>query len=214
VTTFVTCDINSNDIMTGAKCHGVTVVYSVQSTSDSTSPAGPCNAAAAAAGSLDAAGYLCNQFQINVKATTSLWQGTSPILSILANTSRCASCHVKPAVFPNCATITAPCKWWVVDTAQPVATQANSIGTMATLTNADNPAGTTADQPYCVLNGTPCLTPGKPNLSQLYLNVCSAAAVNSHGPQQANGSSTLLQALTVSECATLSQWITEGANVN
>jgi hypothetical protein len=220
VTTFVTCDINSKDIITGAACNGVTVLYSVQSTSDTTPPTSPCNAAAASSGSLDAAGYLCNQFQVNVNATTSLWQGSAPILSILSNTSRCVSCH-SPPLPSNCPTgsgALANCKWWVVDSPAPVVSQANASGTLATLTNANNPAGTTAGQPYCVLNGTPCITPGYPNLSQLYINVCHTTPTTSinqgHGPQQADNSSDLSQALTASECATLSQWITEGANAN
>jgi hypothetical protein len=219
-TTFVTCDINGKDIITGAPCNGVTVLYSVQSTSDLTPPASPCNAAAASSGSLNAAGYLCNQFQINVNATTSLWQGSSPILSILSNTSRCVSCHTPPLP-SNCPTgssALANCKWWVVDTPAPVVSQTNAFGTLATLTNANNPNGTTAGQPYCVLGSTPCITPGDPSSSQLYINVCHTSPTTSinqgHGPQQLNTSTNLSQALTVSECATLSQWITEGANAN
>jgi hypothetical protein len=218
-TTFVTCDINGKDIITGASCNGVTVLYSVQSTSDVTPPAGPCNAAAAASGSLDAAGYLCNQLQINVNATTSLWQGSSPILAIFSNTSRCVSCHSPPlpSTCPTGSSALANCKWWVVDTPAPVVSQANAFGTLATLTNANNPSGTTAGQPYCVLGSTPCITPGDPSSSQLYINVChtTPGTINQgHGPLQSNTSTNLSQALTASECATLSQWITEGANAN
>jgi hypothetical protein len=211
---FVTCDVNGNEInwtSLPAPCLGVTIAYTLQS--DSVSGTQSCAS--------PSAGFLCNTFTVLVNATTSFSQsraatsqvpGVVSIYSILSDTTRCASCHVEPspATAPASCTTTpaqATCKWWVVADVSNTP-RVNAAGTLAILNSTNTTTGTN-----CASGSTNCISPGNPVSSQLYLNVCSSTPVNGHGPVQPSTPVTDQQ-LTQSECNTLSQWIAEGANLN
>jgi hypothetical protein len=221
---FVTCDVNGHDIISGTQpCAGVTTQYALQSASTPGTPNCSTNPFPA--------GFICNTFTVDVNATASFSQTSNqapptgltgtPIFAILKNAVRCASCHAPstyPATLPTgpaCSTDSAQalCKWWAFTDTRAAFVPANASNTLATLSNTG--AQDASAQPDCVSGATPCLVKGQPSASQLYLNVCSQTVVNGHGPVfvGTTGSPTSQQ-LTQTECNTLSQWIAEGANLN
>ncbi len=197
VTTFVTCDINGNDIITGTPCNyangnGVNVVYWVQSTSVPPSTA-TCGAAAAANGSLNSAVYLCNHFQIILKATTSFSNNaTTTIYSMLTPMTSCADCHTAPST-PSCPSLNGYCKWQVA---------ADPGDTLTSLSN-----GTVCNYTDSTSVMRNCIQPGDPGMSQMFQNACGVAPARDSGNHGT-------QILSPTQCATLSQWIAEGANLN
>jgi hypothetical protein len=146
--TFVTCDIDGNDLQTGTTpCGGVNVPYSVQSTSLTGSPS--CSAGLP--------NYLCNQFTITVTATTSFTTtkgsgigGTS--IYTLLNTN-CSSCHNSVGTAQHA---------WVV-------TSGNTTATFNSITGGSCPAYTSGG------TARACIKAGDPSLSQAYWNACGGS---------------------------------------
>lgn len=196
---FVTCDVLHRDIVTSATpCRGVTIQYALQSdtlsgtVACSTNPVPP--------------GFVCNSFNIAVNATTSFISASTapaglsanPVYSILQ--TNCESCHIPPVTAcPNA--VDAGCKWYVL-TSTPAHTPGDQTATLATLNAAP-----------CFFAGTsnvPCLSKGNPSQSQAFLNACGT---DNSRRDTANHTNTPV-ITDPAQCATLSQWIGEGANLH
>ncbi|MGH3428130.1 MAG: hypothetical protein ACRDQZ_11290, partial [Mycobacteriales bacterium] len=195
--TFETCDINGNDIESGAMpCRGVTIPYTVQSTSLAVTPP-------SCGGSIT--GYLCNSFNVTITATTSFKTtttfvqgsgiGGTSIYSALYNNCA-AGCH-----FANGAGVGA---WQVTyaDTTQ-APTASDFTDTFTSLTGSSCPAYTNTNVTPTVT--TQCVTPGNPSASQMYQNACN-------GPNKDTGHHAMVSAGTA--CPAISPWLAEGANLD
>jgi hypothetical protein len=195
----VTCDVLHKDILTSTTpCSGVTIQYALQS--DTLSGTVNCSTNPVPAG------FICNSFEVVVNATTSFISASTPPAGLSGNSvysilqSNCESCHVPPtSACPNA--IDAGCKWNVV-ASTPAQTPGDQAATLATLNAA-----------ACFFAGTPnvpCLTKGNPSQSQAFLNACGTD--NSKRDTVNHGTSPLIT--DAAQCATLSQWIGEGANLH
>ena len=196
---FVTCDVLHRDIVTSASpCPGVSIQYSLQSDSLGGTPT--CSTTPAPGG------FICNTFNVVVNATTSFINPSTPPAGLSGNSvytilqNNCESCHVPPPAntCPNASY--AGCKWYVVTSTPTPKTPDDQIATLATL----NSGG-------CFFNSVPCITKGDPSKSQVFLNACGTDPTKRDTVDHGN---TPIITATDPQCATLSQWFAEGANLN